>query len=523
MIPRKGALMLLGAAIAAATAGPFFTAAAQTPASGITIVVDGSPVSVDQPPVMSNGRILVPLRGVFLELGAIVTWDPGSHTVLAQRGPTSVSLTIGSLQAFVNGQPQPLDTPAMLVDGHTMVPLRFISQTLGAGVRWDAAHSTVEITSQGAPEPPATSTPPPAVPAVQTVTGTVTQVIAYAYPGTLTVQTPDGALYNYRIVSATGITRMNRTTRVNGPVPLSAIQPGDAVTVTADQTGTAETVQAVNDTAVQVRPYVPAQPIVHTSTGMVAQVNASADPGQLIVALPDGSVYTYRVLPRTAVTRTNTTTGRGGAVALGALQTGDAVTVTVDRGGTAESVQAAFAEIRGTIVRSERDRITLQDGKTYRIDRNAQVSQFGQTLSPASLRPGAVVMLRLNPDTRRIYGVALLEAAPGPAITAAAIPAPVITSPAAGANLTAPFTVTGTAPPRARVTVAAEYTQNALGAPPHGTLGSQTVTADAKGHWSATFTQTPPAGGVKLTITAVVVDDRGADRSAPATLNTTLH
>jgi Copper amine oxidase N-terminal domain len=533
--PRKRIFVGAAIVVAAALACPP-TVAAQTAASDVTVVVDGSPVSLDQPPVMSNGRILVPLRGVFQRLGAIVTWDPGSQTVLAQRGPTSISLTIGSLQAFVNGQPQTLDTPAVLVDGHTMVPLRFIAQALGAGVGWIAATNTVQITTQGEAAPPAGGPAPemyapvPPVSQVQTITGTVTQVIAYAYPGGLTIQTPDGALYTYRVVSATAITRVNRATGFSGPVALSAIQPGDAVTITADPTGTAQTVQALTDPAAQTRPRVPAPPVVRTNTGTVAQVNASAYPGQLTVQLPDGNLYTYRVLPRTAITRTNTTTGRGGSVPLGAIETGDAATVTADRGGTAESIQAAFAEITGTIARLERDRIMLRDGHTYRLDSTAQISRFGQILTAAALQPGAAVTLRVNPETWRVYGVTLLQAPSAPATSPVAAPsggrrvdAPVITSPASGAAVTAPFTVTGTAQPRARVTVAAEYSQNLLGAPSRGSLGAQTVTVDAKGNWSATFGRTAPVRDVKLTITAVIVDDAGADRSAPATLTTTLH
>jgi hypothetical protein len=392
-------------------------AAAQM-ASSVTIVIDGSPVTLDQPAVISNGRILVPLRGVFLRLGAIVTWDPASQTVLAQRGTTTVSLTIGAPQAIVDGQPQALDAPATIIDGHTLVPLRFISQAFGAGVSWNAASSTVQITSQGSanqqqqPVVPYQPGPPPAS-VVQTTTGTVTQVIAYAYPGLLSIQTPDGAIYTYRIVSGTMITRVNPSTGFNGPVALNAIRPGDAVTVTADQTGTAEAVQALNYPAVQhQQPYVPAPPAVQTISGTVIQVNTTGYPEQLSVQTSNGVVYNFGIVVATSIWRTNRTTGFNASVPLGAVLAGDAVTVTADPSGTAQNVQAAFAEIKGTVAWVGRDRIRMNDGQIYRLDPNAQVAEVGQIVSPSALQPGAVVALRVNPDTRRVYGITLVQAAP---------------------------------------------------------------------------------------------------------------
>jgi hypothetical protein len=339
----------------------------------------------------------------------------------------------------------------------------FVSAAIVVAAALGCRSMVAAQTPAGGPSPEMYAPVPPAS-QVQTVTGTVTQVIAYAYPGGLTIQTPDGAFYTYRVVSATAITRVNRATGFSGPVALSAIQPGDAVTVTADPTGTAQTVQALSDPAAQTRPYVPAPPVVRATTGTVAQVNAFAYPGQLTVQLPDGNLYTYRVLPRTAITRTNTTTGRGGSVPLGAIQAGDAATVTADQGGMAESIQAAFVEITGTIARFVRDRITLRDGHTYRLDSTAQISRFGQVLTSAALQPGATVTLRVNPETRRVYGVALLQAPSARAISPVAVPsggrhvdAPVITSRASGPAVTAPFTV------------------------------------DAKGNWSATFSRPAPA------------------------------
>src|SRR3990172_1663460 len=116
-------------------------------AQTIRLVVDGQPLFFDQPPVVIGGRVLVPLRGVFERLGAFVQWDPASNTVIATRGDTQVRLTIGSRQAFVNQRVVFLDVPALIVQGRTLVPLRFVSEAMGARVDWDAATRTVFITS----------------------------------------------------------------------------------------------------------------------------------------------------------------------------------------------------------------------------------------------------------------------------------------------------------------------------------------------------------------------------------------
>ena len=104
-------------------------------------------------PVQVNNRVLVPLRGVLESMGATVDFDSNTQTVIAQRGATQISLRIGSTQAFVNGQRRFLDVPAQLFRGRTLVPLRFVSESLGANVSWNATQRVVFIsTADGADE-----------------------------------------------------------------------------------------------------------------------------------------------------------------------------------------------------------------------------------------------------------------------------------------------------------------------------------------------------------------------------------
>ncbi|HEY4003444.1 MAG TPA: copper amine oxidase N-terminal domain-containing protein [Candidatus Xenobia bacterium] len=126
----------------------------------VGVTVNGNPVTFDQPPVMSGGRVLVPLRGVFERLGATVTWNAATRSIVAQTGSTQVDLAVGSTQATVNGQAAAMDSPPILVNARAMVPLRFVSQALGATVNWDANQQRVAILGGTAVPPSVTYAPP---------------------------------------------------------------------------------------------------------------------------------------------------------------------------------------------------------------------------------------------------------------------------------------------------------------------------------------------------------------------------
>lgn len=129
-------------------------------AQRIYTVVDGSTVVYpDVEPIMVNGRVMVPLRGVFEHMGAYVEWDGTNQEVRVSDDGTMCILRIGSSVATVNGAVIPIDSPAMMHNGRTMVPLRFISETFGHDVYWNAPIRTVEITTIAAENPPTTNPP----------------------------------------------------------------------------------------------------------------------------------------------------------------------------------------------------------------------------------------------------------------------------------------------------------------------------------------------------------------------------
>ncbi|HSI73766.1 MAG TPA: stalk domain-containing protein [Fimbriimonas sp.] len=117
-------------------------------AQAIHVEVNGRPVRfTNTEPRYIGGRVLVPLRGVFEDMGAFVQWHPETRTVTAQKGETDVSLRIGEKWASVDGQTLGMDVPAMILNGSTMVPIRFVSEALGAQVSWNDPSRTVMIST----------------------------------------------------------------------------------------------------------------------------------------------------------------------------------------------------------------------------------------------------------------------------------------------------------------------------------------------------------------------------------------
>lgn len=103
----------------------------------------------DADPHMMQSRVFVPLRGVFEQMGAEVMWNGSTDTVTARKGNTDVQVVIGNRTAYIDGVARTMDVAPHMMNGRTMVPLRFISESLGADVRWDSALDAVYIDSTG--------------------------------------------------------------------------------------------------------------------------------------------------------------------------------------------------------------------------------------------------------------------------------------------------------------------------------------------------------------------------------------
>lgn len=112
----------------------------------IQVVVDGQVVQFEgTQPQMRGDYVMIPLRGVFERLGATVDWRSFDQSISAKRGETKVDLKINDHNAWVNGQQIYVPSAPIVSDGSTLVPIRFISESLGARVDWNPSSRVVSI------------------------------------------------------------------------------------------------------------------------------------------------------------------------------------------------------------------------------------------------------------------------------------------------------------------------------------------------------------------------------------------
>lgn len=107
----------------------------------------------DQKPVIISDRTLVPLRIIFEALRAEVVWEGDLRRVTARKGGLEVILQIGIESARVNGAEVTVNPPPQLIGSRTYVPLRFVSESLGAQVDWEAESRTVLIVTPDGQKP----------------------------------------------------------------------------------------------------------------------------------------------------------------------------------------------------------------------------------------------------------------------------------------------------------------------------------------------------------------------------------
>ena len=111
----------------------------------ISVFCDGLDLAFDVPPIKEDDRVLVPMRKIFEVLGASVDWDGETNTVTAIKDKTEISLEIGSNVMLKNGKKIELDVPAKVMHDRTLVPIRAVSEGLGARVEWDEKKQAVWI------------------------------------------------------------------------------------------------------------------------------------------------------------------------------------------------------------------------------------------------------------------------------------------------------------------------------------------------------------------------------------------
>lgn len=140
--------------LVAMTAAVLASAAAYAATSQpIAVIIDGASQHYAESPQLVQGHVMVPMREIFQSLGATVNWSSRTRQVMAKKGETEVGLIVGSPIATVGARRVMLDAPPQMLRNTVFVPLRFVGEALGAQVTWQPASRQVMIAT--APAPPA--------------------------------------------------------------------------------------------------------------------------------------------------------------------------------------------------------------------------------------------------------------------------------------------------------------------------------------------------------------------------------
>ena len=113
--------------------------------------------------LVRGNTILIPLRSMFEQMGATVSYDPASKTVDVSKPGSDVKVTVGRPEVVINGESRPLDVPPEIYKGSVVVPVRVISEGMGAYVQWvpDRRIVVVRYIPAAAPTPVPTPEPTP--------------------------------------------------------------------------------------------------------------------------------------------------------------------------------------------------------------------------------------------------------------------------------------------------------------------------------------------------------------------------
>lgn len=121
-------------------------------ADQVTVVVDGKQVVSDPPAVITDsGSAMLPFRSIFNALGVAdesISWNSNSKSIEVHKGDRYIFLLIGNPGALVNDSFITLNAAPYIENGRTFVPVRFVSEALGADVQWIKETKTVVITSK---------------------------------------------------------------------------------------------------------------------------------------------------------------------------------------------------------------------------------------------------------------------------------------------------------------------------------------------------------------------------------------
>lgn len=502
-------------------------------------------------PQRVQGRVMVPLRGVMERLGAYVSYNAAGRTVTATRGDVDLQLRIGERTAMVNGRQVMLDVPAQEYQGSTLVPLRFMGEALGADVKWDGALQAVVITTDGDGRAQPIPTDPNA--------GTGTRPVEISFftadqDGYLRA----GAKVIYTLEGTPGGNAVLQIPNVVQEIPMREVSPGRyqaTLTVPADKLN-------VNQGSALARLR------VGTNEKLIqagSPVRIDTQVPTIVEATPAADARINR--PRPNITVTFDDAGGSGIDPNTVKLMLDGRDVTDDA--TATATLLAYRPIQALAAGKHEIEITAQDRAGNRLrrtwaftvaSRNDVIRSFTHD-ADNEVRPGQVMTFTLlgEPGGTATYTVGtrlkrrpMTEVEPGKYVgeytvrqndqfesekvtaelktkdgetfsydasnqlAANVTPAmPTITSPTQDEALGRTMIVRGKAKAGQQVRVRVDYRGNALGVIAlNGSIGEQTVEADAQGNWETTafnLDSLATRRGTTFTIRAVAIGNKGKE------------
>lgn len=114
----------------------------------ISVYLDAAKIDFDVKPQIINGRTMVPIRAIFEKMGAVVEWDGNTNSVICTKDDTIVTMTVNSMDMYINNQLKKMDISPVEIDGRTLAPARYVAEAFGADVQWSQKNNTVVICSK---------------------------------------------------------------------------------------------------------------------------------------------------------------------------------------------------------------------------------------------------------------------------------------------------------------------------------------------------------------------------------------
>ena len=118
-------------------------------AQDIALKLNGNDLKPSVAPVIENGSTLVPLRIISENMGASVVWNGKDRSVTIEKDGTNIYLVLDQKNVVVNGESKELAVAPKIIDNTTMVPIRFVSENLDCAVNWDGTNRIVSIIESG--------------------------------------------------------------------------------------------------------------------------------------------------------------------------------------------------------------------------------------------------------------------------------------------------------------------------------------------------------------------------------------